>query len=307
MKVLVLGATGFLGSWVVNKLRVKYSDIDVIESSLSLGCDLRNYNEVDNLFSIHRPEFVINCAAHVGGIQYGLHHTRELFHDNMSLIVNIFKACNEFKIKRLIQPVSNCAYPSHLSEFKEDEFWSGPVDDSVFTYAETRRMMVVAARSYYLQSGLDTISLVHPNLYGPGDHFEEYRSHALGALVAKIVMAKKEKKENVTIWGSGSPIREWFFVGDAAQSIVNAIEIDSYQDIINLGKGSGISIKELAMLIKKISGWKGNFVFDKTKIDGAPIKVIDGKNGMKLLKINNLKPFKEGLTETINSYISNIK
>ena len=300
MKVLVLGATGFLGSWVVNKLGLNYSDREIIKSSLSLGCDLRIYNEVESLFSSHKPDIVINCAAHVGGIQYGLMHTKELFHDNMSMIINVFKGCSDFHIKRLIQPVSNCAYPFHLSIYKEEEFWNGSVDDSVFTYAETRRMMVVAAKSYYLQSGLDTVSIVHPNLYGPGDHFEEYRSHALGALISKIVLAKKEKKDNVTIWGTGSPIREWLFVEDAAQSMVNAINIKPYQDIINFGKGSGISVKDLAFLIKDLSGWSGSFIFDKSKIDGAPIKVVDGTKGVKLLNIDSFKSFEDGIRETIN-------
>jgi len=301
MKVLVLGSSGFLGSWVVHTLRKKYSNAEIIESSLSLGCDLRNYNETEILFNKSSPNFVINCAAHVGGIQYGLNHTKDLFHDNMSMIINVFRACNKFKINRLIQPISNCAYPSHLSIYKEEEFWQGPVHDSVFTFAETRRMMLVAAKSYYLQDGLDTISIVHPNLYGPGDHFEEYRSHALGALISKIIHAKKENKKHVTIWGSGSPIREWLFVEDAALSMVNAIDIEPYQDIINIGSGSGISIKKLALMIKNLSDWNGEFIFDKSKIDGALIKVIDGKKGMRLLNIDSLKPFEEGLEETINS------
>jgi GDP-L-fucose synthase len=304
MRILVLGSTGFLGSWVVNKLKENYDNKLIFKSSLSLGCDLRNYHEVDSLFEKFRPEIVINCAAHVGGIQYGLKHTMELFHDNISMIVNIFKACNDYKITRLIQPISNCAYPSHLSIYKEDAFWSGPVDDSVFTYAETRRMMVVAAKSYFLQSGMDTISIVHPNLYGPGDHFEEFRSHALGALVSKVVLAKKENKSEVAIWGTGSPIREWLHVEDAAKSIVNAIDVPPYEDIINVGSGSGISIKDLAVMIKKISGWNGNFVFDRSKIDGAPIKIIDGTKGEKFLHMHDLKLFEDGIKETIEFYIS---
>ena len=303
MNVLVLGSSGFLGSSVVDKLKEKSKKINIIQSSLSLGCDLRNYDEVDKLFKNFSPQIVINCSAHVGGIQYGLKHSMDLFHDNMSMIINVFKACNTYKIKRLIQPVSNCAYPAHLSVYKEEDFWNGPVHDSVFTYAETRRMMMVAAKSYYLQQGMDTISLIHPNLYGPGDHFEEYRSHALGALICKIVSAKKDNIDNVTIWGSGSPIREWLYVEDAAQSMINAIDIEPYQNVINIGTGSGISIRDLAIMIKDISNWNGSLVFDESKIDGAPIKVIDGSIGNKLLNISKFENFENGLRKTIESYI----
>jgi GDP-L-fucose synthase len=304
MNILVLGSSGFLGSSVVNKLNKNYGIFNVIESSLSQGCDFRNSHEVDKLFKECSPKIVINCAAHVGGIQYGLTHSMDLFHDNMSMIINIFKACNANKIKRLIQPVSNCAYPAHLSIYKEEEFWNGPVHDSVFTYAETRRMMMVAAKSYYLQNGLDTISLVHPNLYGPGDHFEEYRSHALGALISKIVLAKKEDRNEVSIWGTGSPIREWLYVEDAAQSMINAIDIDPYQDVINIGNGSGVTIKDLAIMIKDVSNWNGNLIFDESKIDGAPIKIIDGDRGNKLLNMSKFENFENGLKKTIESFIA---
>jgi GDP-L-fucose synthase len=126
----------------------------------------------------------------------------------------------------------------------------------------------------------------------------------LGALISKIILAKKENKDKVTIWGPGSPIREWLYVEDAAQSIINAIDIDPYQDIINVGKGSGISIKDLAFLIKDLSGWGGDFIFDKTKTDGAPIKVLDGEKGESLLKMKDFKSFEDGMRETIDFYIS---
>ena len=304
MRILVLGSTGFLGARVCNEIRKQYKDYHVIEASLSKGNDLRAPRQVDNLFKSNNPDVVINCAAHVGGIQYGLKYPIDLFQDNMNMIVNIFRACNNYKIKRLIQPVSNCAYPSHLSVYKEEEFWNGPVHDSVFTFAETRRMMVVAAKCYFLQSKLDTISIIHPNLYGPGDHFDPLRSHALGALISKIYLAKKNEQKKVTIWGTGKPIREWLYIQDAAQSIINALFINPYSDIINVGTGSGISIKDIAYLIKREFSWDGDFIFDESKTDGAPIKVLDGSKGKTLLKMKNLKSINEGLKETIEYYKS---
>lgn len=307
MKVLVLGATGFVGRWVTNRLKQLKPEVEVFESSLSLGVDLRIKRQSFALFESIKPGSVINCAAYVGGIQYGYIHPGEIYYNNMQMILNIFEACRNFRVKRLIQPISNCAYPAQETFFKENNFWNGPLDDSVLAYGMTRKMLWVGAWAYLKQYSLDTISLILSNMYGPGDHFDEVRSHALGAIMKKIVDAKTEDRNEVIIWGTGNPIREWLYVQDGAEALVKALSIKSYIDIINVGTGEGISIRDLAYLIKETVGWKGKFKFDNSKPDGAACKRIDGSRGMKLLARKPQTSLKEGIKKTVEWYIEHHK
>jgi len=304
MRVLVLGAMGFVGRWVIEKLKLLKPEAELHETSLRLGCDLRNNDQTDNLFRTTQPEYVINCAAYVGGIQYGYIYPAEIFFNNMQMILNIYEACKEYKIKRLIQPISNCAYPAKESLFKEENFWNGPLHESVMVYGMARKMMWTGAWAYAKQYGLDTISLILSNMYGPGDHFDEVRSHALGAMIKKIVDAKFENKNEVIVWGTGNPVREWLYVEDGAEALVRAIDIASYIDIINIGTGFGISVKELAYLIKEIVGWDGKIVFDRTKPDGAAYKTVDGSRGKILLGWTPQTDLKEGIQKTVEHYIN---
>ncbi len=303
MKILVLGASGFVGRWVVKILRKLQAPAYVIETSLSLGVDLTHPVEASNLFERVNPEYVINCAAFVGGIQYGYRYPAEIFYKNSQMILNIFENCRRYKVKRLINPISNCAYPASETFFKEENFWNGPLHESVLSYGITRRMMGVGAWAYDRQYGLDIINLVLSNMYGPGDHFNEIRSHALGAILKKVVEAKISGERKVVIWGTGNPVREWLYVQEGAEALVRAIHMQPYVDIINVGTGEGISIKELAFLIKKIAGWNGEFVFDISKPDGALFKTVDGLKGERLLGFKPKIRLEEGIKITVESYM----
>ena len=144
-------------------------------------------------------------------------------------------------------------------------------------------------------------------MYGPKDHFDEERSHALGALIMKMVKAKEENLPEVVIWGTGKPVREWLHVEDGAEAMIRAIEIESYSGIINIGTGKGIAIKNLAILIQKVVGYKGKLVFDVSKPDGAPYKTVNGKLGEKLLKWKPQIDLKDGIALTVNWYLKNKK
>lgn len=303
VKILVLGSTGFVGRWVVKKIGQLRTDAVVAESSLSLGIDLRDKAQTFDLFGSMKADIVINCSAFVGGIQYGYIHPAEIYFNNMQMLLNIFEACKEFKIKRLIQPISNCAYPAGESFFKEENFWNGPLHESVLVYGMTRKMMWVGAWAYAKQHELDTVSLILSNMYGPGDHFDEVRSHALGAMIKKIVDAKENNKKKVVIWGSGTPVREWLYVEDGAEALVRGIDTEPHIDIINVGVGEGISVKSLANLIKETVGWEGDFVYDISKSDGAPFKTVDGSNGERLLSWKPGTDLKEGIRKTVAYYL----
>ncbi len=304
MKVLVLGSTGFLGSWVVKKLKELKPEASISEAALSKGTDLRDGGQTSTLFKNSKPEFVINCAADVGGIQYGYLHSAEIYHNNLEMVLNIFRASSEFKVKRLIQPISNCAYPARERFFKEKNFWNGPLDESVLVYGMVRKMAWVGSWAYQKQYGLDTANLVLSNMYGPGDHFDEIRSHALGALVKKILDAKIQGKKEVVVWGTGKPVREWLYVEDGAEAMVRALDMESCPGIVNVGTGEAISVIKLANLIKKIAGWGGKFVLDTKKADGAPYKMVDGSKGRRLLGWQPQVSLERGIKKTVDYYLA---
>ena len=302
--ILVLGATGFLGKRICKKL--EKLNIVFIKSSLSLGVDLRNYNETIDLFEKVKGGTIINCASYVGGIQFGYKHPAELFTNNLRINVNILEAANNAKIKRIVNPISNCVYPSKATLFKENEIWDGPMHESVLVYGFVRKLFWVGSWAFNKQYGLDVVNLVISNMYGPDDHFEEERSHALGALIMKFVKAKKNNEPNVVVWGSGKPVREWLHVDDGAEALIRAIDKPSNIDFINVGVAEGISIIDMAEMIKKHVGYNGNIKLDPSMPDGAMYKTVDGITGFNYLGWKPQIQFEEGVKKTINWYLKNI-
>ncbi len=298
--ILVTGSLGFLGNSVCNLLTKK--NIPFFGTSQRLGVDLRNQKQTFKLFEEIKPKYVINCASFVGGIQFGLKHQAEIFSNNMKMSLNLLEAANIFKTKRIVNPISNCTYPGKASFFKEEEFWDGPLHESVMVYGMVRKAFWVGSYAYEKQFGMDIINLILSNMYGPGDHFEEERSHALGAIIMKIVEAKKNNIPEVIIWGSGKPVREWLYVDDGADALVRALDIPKSTDPINIGVGKGISILDLANLVKDIVGYSGKLVLDLSKADGAMYKTVDGSKGEKIFNWKPTKELREGIQETINYY-----
>ncbi len=301
--ILVTGATGFLGKRVCRKLDLL--EQEYVKTSLSLGTDLRDQEQTFKLFEKVKPDYVLHCASYVGGIQFGLKHTGEMYYNGLLMQVNLLEACRQYCVKRLVNPISNCAYPGKATLFKEDEFWDGPLHDSVLVYGMVRKMSYIGALAYQKQYGLDVINLILSNMYGPEDHFEAERSHALGALIMKFVDANENNKPEVIVWGTGKPVREWLHVDDGATAMIKAMDIMPYIAPINIGIAKGISIKDMAELIKQIVGYKGKLVFDPTKLDGAPYKTVDGTLGEKLLGWKPSIEFEQGVRETIQWYIEN--
>lgn len=250
--ILVTGANGFLGKRVCRQLEILGRVFS--KTSLGLGVDLLSKKETFDLFESVKPVYLINCAAHVGGIAYGLESPAQLFKDNLEMGINLFEAAHKFNIKRFVNPISNCVYPAQSTYFKEEELWDGKPHESVLAYAMAKKTMLVGAWAYQQQYNLDTISIILSNMYGPEDHFDPHRSHALGALIKKIVEAKENRTSFVDIWGTGKPVREWLFVDDAVQALIKGLDADSYGDPINIGVGQGVSVLDLAQTIKEVVG-----------------------------------------------------
>lgn len=301
--ILVTGATGFLGKRVCRKL--DQLNIAYRKTSLSLGTDLRDETQTFKMFSEIKPEVVLNCAAYVGGLQFGTKHPAELFKNNLFMTLNLLEACNKFRVKRLVNPISNCAYPGDATLFKENEFWNGPLHESVLVYGFVRKASWVGAWAYNKQYDFDSINLILSNMYGPEDHFEEERSHALGALVMKFVTAKEKNEPYVSVWGTGNPVREWLHVDDGAEALIRAINIEKHLDPINIGVAAGISIADMALMIKNTVGYTGEMHFDTSKPDGAPYKTVDGTQGEKLLGWKPATDFTNGLQQTVRWYMEN--
>lgn len=305
-KVFVPGGNGFLGRRVIKGLKER--GIGFVSLSLRDGYDFRSVKQTRELFEKERFDALINCAAFVGGIQFGYERPGEIFYNNILMSTNLMESARLTGVKRFINPISNCSYPGHLTkDFKEEEWWDGQLDESVMVYGFVRKATWVQSWAYYKQYGFETVNLILPNMYGPGDHFEEKRSHALGALIMKFVEAKRKNLTRVTVWGSGKPVREWLYVDDGAEILIKALEMGPTVDPINVGVGKGISILELAELIKDIVGYKGEIVLDRSRPDGAPHKTMDNS---KLRALFNWVPptsLRKGIEQTVEWYTSNIK
>ena len=296
---LVLGATGFLGSAVCEMLLNE--GVEYYPVSLSTGIDLRNPGEVRALFSEIKPSKVFFCAANCGGIQYGLQKPANIFLDNSRIMLNVFEAAVTHSVERLINPIPNCAYPGHLETHQESKFWDGELHESVRAYGSVRKASQVASEAFAKEYGLETVSLVFPNLYGPGEHLGD-RAHALGGLVQRLLAAKLNNESRFTIWGSGNPVRDWLFVTDAARAMIVASDLPHHANIINYGSDEGVSIADLARLAAELIGYSGEFVFDLSKVDGARKKVMVSGMGRKILGITPLVALEEGLRRTIDWY-----
>ncbi len=303
MKILVTGATGFLGKRVVKKLEEQGKSPS--QTSLSMGIDLRDYEQTKELFFTNKPDILLNCASFVGGIQFGLKYPADIFENNLLITVNLLRAARESGASRIVNPISNCVYPAQATYFRESEIWDGPLHESVMVYGFVRKAFWVGSWANHQQYGLDVINIILSNMYGPGDHFEAERSHALGALIMKFVEARRNGDPFVEVWGSGKPVREWLHVDDGAEAMVRAITLEPTNEFINIGIGQGISILAMSELIKKLTGYKGVIKLNPEKPDGAPFKTVDGSKGAKLLKWRPSIPFEKGVAETIRWYENN--
>ena len=304
MKILVAGSGGFLGSQVTEKLQ-NNENYDVLEIVGKDQVDITNFDNLKLYLDSNKPEIVINCAAFVGGISYGFKYPAQMLLLNASIAINLYKACYENGVKKLINPISNCAYPGDIATYKEEAFFTGPPDESVYNYGISKRLYVQLGKSFSEEYNLSSANVVVSNMYGPNDHFDEERSHALGAIIKKVYEAKKNNFDEVVLWGTGRPIREWLYVEDGADALINSIQLNSGHHFFNVGVKKGISVLELAEIIKEELGWTGKFVLDTSMPDGVLEKRVDGTLGQKKLNWKPEVDLTTGIRKTVDWYINN--
>ena len=303
--LLVLGANGFLGKNLVSKLS-KTSNYDVYRLNGKNDLDLTKDNLFSDYLSKNKIDYIINCAAFVGGIAYGYDFPAELLMKNTIMASNIYKSAHENDIKLLVNPISNCAYPKNQNLYEEKHFWDGAPHESVFEYGFSKKYFVALGNAYFKEYGFASANIVLSNMYGPHDHFEEKKSHALGALIKKIYDAKLNNSKYVEIWGTGKPVREWLYVEDGADSLIKSLNLKENHYFFNIGVNKGISIFEMAKIIAKCIDWDGEFTFDTSRPDGAEEKRVLGKFSKENLNWSPKISLENGIRSTVEWYENNI-
>lgn len=280
-KIYIAGHRGMVGSGLERKLRKEGYDNIVTRTSSSL--DLRNQQAVNDFFEHEKPAYVILAAAKVGGIHANNTYRAEFIYDNLMIEANIIHAAYLNKVTKLLFLGSSCIYPKMAPQpLKEEYLLSGYLEPTNQPYAIAKIAGIEMCDSYRAQYGCNFISAMPTNLYGTNDNYHPENSHVLPALIRRIVLAKKNNEPNVTIWGTGAPKREFLHVDDLSDACFFLLQNYNEQGLVNIGCGNDISIKELAELIVAEVGYNGQLLFDSTKPDGTPRKLMDTS------KINNL-------------------
>ena len=289
MKIIVLGGHGFVGKSLARRL-LDYP-YEIFPLSRVDGLDLTDLDSTKKYFSDIKPDVIVNCAAHVGSVHYGLKYPASIVHDNMMMILNLFKAAQEECTNAMmINLIANCVYPMHSDIQKESEMWEGMPHKTALPFASTRRMIYVVSKSYMEQFGLKSKNLVLPGVYGPGNHTDIERVHALDGIIIRMINALNSNNEEFEIWGTGKPVREWCYIDDIITLLIKTMEID--KDIIypvNIGQKKGYSIRELAEICAKIMDYKGKLVYNTDYLDGAAIKLLDNKEFQKIFPAYGLQ------------------
>ena len=238
--------------------------------------DLRNQTAVDRWFVEHRPDAVLLAAARVGGIHDNASYPADFLYDNLAIATNVIEASRRSGVAKLMFLGSSCIYPRLATQpMPESCLLTGPLEPTNEWYAIAKIAGVKLCQAYRRQYGCDFVSVMPTNLYGPNDNFDLMSSHVLPALLAKIEAAKREGRETVEIWGSGRPRREFLHVDDLADAVLFLMKTWSHEEPVNIGSGNDVTIAELARIIADVVGFVGRFVYDSSKPDGAPRKLLD--------------------------------
>ena len=301
-RIFVAGHTGMVGSAIVRLLN--NIDCEILTVS-SQEIDLKQSSKVDKWFDEHRPDAVFLAAAKVGGILANSSYPADFLIDNLSIQNSVITNAFKYKVKKLMFLGSSCIYPRNAKQpIKESSLLTGILEPTNEAYAIAKIAGIKLCQFYRKQYGVDYVSVMPTNLYGPGDNFHPKNSHVVAALISKFYEAVKLNKEEVILWGTGKPLREFMHVDDLAEGLIFLMENYSEYEHINIGTGKEISITEFAEIIKNISGWKGKIKFDDSYPDGMPRKVMD-INKISKLGWHSKIELKVGLKQAYKWFIDN--
>ena len=300
-RVCVTGGAGFLGSYVVDRLR-------------ALGCrdvfvprkrdfDLTSQVAVQRLYATARPDMVIHLAAVVGGIGANRAHPAQFFYDNLQMGTQLLHEAWRAGVNKFVAIGTICAYPKLTAiPFREEDLWNGYPEETNAPYGLAKKMLLVQSEAYRQEYGYNSIFLLPVNLYGPRDNFDPATSHVIPALIKKCVDARLAGDDEIVVWGDGSPTREFLFVADAAEGILLAAERYDRSDPVNLGSAFEISIKDLVQLIARLTGFQGRITWDTTQPNGQPRRKLDTNRARSLFGFESSTTFEDGLRQTVEWY-----
>jgi GDP-L-fucose synthase len=298
LRFIVTGGAGFLGRSVCERLR-ECSPAEIIVPR-SAQYDLRDRDAIRRMFLAARPDVIVHLAAVVGGIGANRINPGKYFYDNAIMGLQLLEEARLAGIQKIVSVGTICSYPKFTPvPFREEDLWNGYPEETNAPYGLAKKMLLVQAQAYRQQYGLNAVTLLPVNLYGPGDNFDPATSHVIPALIRKMVEARRAGVSQVAAWGSGQASREFLFVRDAAEGIVRAAESYDSPEPLNLGSGSEISIYDLAQLIAGMCDFRGEIVWDASQPDGQPRRCLDTSRARQAIGFEAGTSLEAGLRETI--------
>jgi GDP-L-fucose synthase len=299
-RVLLTGGTGFFGRRIAEALR--RHEFEVATPGRP-EFDLLDFLSTSRTLEALQPDIIVHSAAYYGGLGICMAEPAQIFHHNILMGVNLFEAAARVGVRKIMAIGSACSYPGGVAgNMKEDDFWSGPLHPSVEAYGFTKKVLEVGLRAYGRGNGVIGQMPVVTNLYGEHDVFGEYRSHVAAALIKKFADAALARADHVVCWGTGAPVREFIYSADAAEAVARLLK-SGYTDPLNIGTGIGTTIKELAEIVARLTGFRGKIVWDTSKADGVLRKVLDVSRMESILNWKPPTSLEAGLAKTIRWYL----
>ncbi len=297
-KFLITGGAGFLGSFIVDKLVENGVDKKNIRIPRSRDCDLRVWENCQK--AVKDIDIVIHLAARVGGIGFNMKYPANLFYDNAMMGIQLLEASRLAGVKKFVGVGTVCSYPKYTPvPFKEEDLWNGFPEETNSPYGIAKKILLVQEQAYRTQYGFDSIYLIPVNLYGPRDNFDLENSHVIPALIQKFIEARKNNDPSVTVWGTGKVSREFLYVEDAARAIIEATENYDKLDPVNIGTSEEIMIEDLVYLVKDLTGYTGEVLWDSDKPDGQPKRKLDVSKAEREFGFKAEVNLQQGLKKTI--------
>ena len=302
-RITVTGGAGFLGSFVVEKLKARGCRNIFVPRSQEF--DLVEMDSVKRLYQESRPDIVIHLAARVGGIGANRANAGKFFYDNAMMGIQLMEQGRVFGVEKLVALGTVCAYPKFAAvPFAEDSLWDGYPEETNAPYGLAKKMLLVQSQSYREQYGFNSIYLLPVNLYGPRDNFDLETSHVIPALIRKCLEAKERGLSEIVCWGDGTPTREFLYVEDCAEAILLATEMYNQSDPVNIGTGQEISIENLVKMTAATTGYDGRISWDRTKPNGQPRRCLSTSRSQELFGFKAKTALREGLLRTVEWYLS---